>query len=74
MKQYSLGEEYYEVKYYDKLYDFFCQYIKVSENEGLDDLYLKHFVLAMKKHTEATDKEFRNELMQRFADRIQNKN
>lgn len=74
LKQYSLGEEYYEVKNYDKLYDFFCHYIKVSENEGSDDLYLKHFVLAMKKHTEATDKEFRNELMQRFADRIQNKN
>ena len=33
---------------------------------------MEDFVKAMKKHTEETDNEFRNELMQRLAYRIQN--
>lgn len=69
-KQYYCGEK-YTIVYYSKLYEFFSEYIKDTDNEGAQDWYLRDFVLAMKKHTEETDNEFRDELMQRLAYRIQ---
>lgn len=68
-EQYLFGDKYRIITYKDLL-DFFSEYIQDSKNEGVNDIYLKDFVCAMKKHTEETDNEFRDELMQRLAYRI----
>ena len=68
--RYYCGEKYQTI-YYSKLYTFFSDYITHPDNEGAQDCYLKDFVRAMKKHTEETDNEFRDELMQRLSYRIQ---
>ena len=70
-EKYLFGEK-YVIKTYKELYDFFIKYISNPEHEGSEDLYLKDFVMAMEKHTQETDNEFRDELMSRLAYRINN--
>ena len=41
-----------------------------SDINFANDLYVKDFLIAMKKHTEPTDNEHRNELMLRLKERI----
>lgn len=68
-EQYLFGDK-YKIVTYKELFVFFSEYIKDSKNEGSNDMYLIDFVRAIKKHTEETDNEFRDELMQRLAYRI----
>jgi hypothetical protein len=41
---------------------------------GLDDKYLSDYVNALRKHTENTDNEFRNDMLIRLRDRIERHN
>lgn len=68
---YLRGEKYKEITY-KAVHDFLIEYCNDTTNEGASDSFLIDFISAIKKHTEETDNEYRNELMQRLAYRIKN--
>jgi hypothetical protein len=67
---YSYGDKYI-VKQYSLIHEFLKEYIKDKNNEGANDQYILDFVTAMEKHTDKTDNQFRKELMDRLATRIE---
>jgi hypothetical protein len=70
LDDYYCGDEYEKISY-KKLHKFFSDIL----NEGvLDDKYLSDYVNALRKHTENTDNEFRNDMLIRLRDRIERHN
>lgn len=66
LDDFSCGDK-YSIVTYKQIYDCFAEY----ENEiKHDDPYLNEFIKAMKKHTKEADREYRDQLMARFAERI----
>ena len=70
LKAYRCGEKYSIIKY-SEILNCMNDYIgRGSDINFANDLYVKDFLIAMKKHTEPTDNEHRNELMLRLKERI----
>lgn len=70
LENYSHGDK-YDIVYYDEIYKFFNEYKKDSKNEVSNNMYIDEFLKAIKKHTEKVDNEFRNDLMLRLKERIE---
>lgn len=70
ISKYSCGDKYKIIRY-KQIYDFFTACMNNSDNPGANDPYLSEFIKALHKHTDNTDNEYRNELMNRLKNRIE---
>ncbi len=67
---YYMGDKYTQTTY-NVVYDVFATFSEELDKKGQSDFYLQDFIRAMKKHTDRVDNEFSDELMIRFAKRIE---